>query len=50
MLQNLRYNEEEINFDESMKNMNCNEEEGGNLVSKSNSLGKRNVDKNSEIL
>ena len=35
MLQNLRYNEEEINFDESMKNMNCNEEEGGNLVSKS---------------
>ena len=26
MLQNLRYNEEESNFDESMKNMNCNEE------------------------
>ena len=29
------YNEEEIYFDESMKNMNCNEEEGGNFVSKS---------------
>ena len=34
MLQNLRYNEEEINFDESMKNLNCNEEEGGNMVLK----------------